>query len=183
MTRAYAAQIAGDPLPFDPDVKTWPFWIAGRDTTAQPPQRRMTIDPVLKDTTHISIIDKDGNIFDSTPTRRLDHGRRHRRQHGRRRCRRAVSSSGSTRLARRSSVRARGRATRSRQASCSATASRISRSARLAATTRSRRSCRRSSTSSSSTDKWYPNLHTAFELPRMQTLSLPRLVLAAPHRR
>ena len=26
------------------------------------------VDPSLKDTTHISVIDKDGNIFDSTPS-------------------------------------------------------------------------------------------------------------------
>ena len=29
MTRASAAQMAGDPLPFDDQVKSWAFWIAG----------------------------------------------------------------------------------------------------------------------------------------------------------
>ena len=69
MTRASAAQMAGDPLPFDDQVKTWAFWIAGRDnTTSQPPLSPDAVDPSLKDTTHISVIDKDGNIFDATPS-------------------------------------------------------------------------------------------------------------------
>ena len=69
MTRASAAQMAGDPLPFDDQVKTWPFWIAGtRHDGAARRWRRMTSIRSLKDTTHISVIDKDGNIFDSTPS-------------------------------------------------------------------------------------------------------------------
>jgi gamma-glutamyltranspeptidase/glutathione hydrolase len=68
MTRASATQMAGDPLPFDDQVKTWAFWIAGRETTTQPPLPPDAVDPSLKDTTHISVIDKDGNIFDSTPS-------------------------------------------------------------------------------------------------------------------
>jgi gamma-glutamyltranspeptidase/glutathione hydrolase len=68
MTRASAAQMAGDPLPFDDRVKTWAFWIAGRETTTQAPLPPDTVDPSLKDTTHISVIDKDGNVFDSTPS-------------------------------------------------------------------------------------------------------------------
>ena len=68
MTRASAAQMAGDPLPFDDQVKSWAFWIAGRETTTQPPLPPDAVDPSLKDTTHISVIDKDGNIFDSTPS-------------------------------------------------------------------------------------------------------------------
>jgi gamma-glutamyltranspeptidase/glutathione hydrolase len=68
MTRASAAQMAGDPLPFDDQVKSWAFWIAGRETTSQPPVAPDAVDPSLKDTTHISVIDKDGNIFDSTPS-------------------------------------------------------------------------------------------------------------------
>jgi gamma-glutamyltranspeptidase / glutathione hydrolase len=68
MRRASAAQMAGDPLPFDDQVKSWAFWIAGRDTTTQPPLSPDAVDPSLKDTTHISVIDKDGNIFDSTPS-------------------------------------------------------------------------------------------------------------------
>ena len=30
MARAEVSQVAGDPLPFDPEVKSWPFWVAGR---------------------------------------------------------------------------------------------------------------------------------------------------------
>jgi gamma-glutamyltranspeptidase / glutathione hydrolase len=69
MAHAIAMQAAGDPLPFDPDVKDWPYWIAGRTpTTSQPPLSDATTDPSLKDTTHISVIDKDGNVFDATPS-------------------------------------------------------------------------------------------------------------------
>jgi gamma-glutamyltranspeptidase/glutathione hydrolase len=72
MGRAQTAQIAGDPLPFDPDVKTWPFWIAGKSPAGGGPeggpQRPGDDDPSLKDTTHIAIIDKDGTIFDATPS-------------------------------------------------------------------------------------------------------------------
>jgi gamma-glutamyltranspeptidase/glutathione hydrolase len=85
MNKAQVAQVAGDPLPFDPKVKIWPFWKAtaeGREP-APPcagavspgcayaeggPVRPGDEDPSLKDTTHIAIIDKDGNVFDSTPS-------------------------------------------------------------------------------------------------------------------
>jgi gamma-glutamyltranspeptidase/glutathione hydrolase len=59
--------MAGDPLPFDPDVKEWPYWIAGKGPAGEAPHPD-DLDPSLKDTTHIAIIDKDGNIFDSTPS-------------------------------------------------------------------------------------------------------------------
>jgi gamma-glutamyltranspeptidase/glutathione hydrolase len=75
MGRAQTAQVAGDPLPFDPDVKTWPFWIAGRTPAGGPDgaieggaYRSGDEDPGLKDTTHIAIIDQAGNIFDATPS-------------------------------------------------------------------------------------------------------------------
>jgi gamma-glutamyltranspeptidase/glutathione hydrolase len=68
VTRAATTQRAGDPLPFDDQVKEWPFWIAGRDSSLQRPVRPGAVDPGLKDTTHIAIIDKDGNVFDSTPS-------------------------------------------------------------------------------------------------------------------
>ncbi len=94
MSRAEVHQIAGDPLPFDPNVKTWPYWKAtssgaaeatpyvlsraersyvGRgfsraETLEGGPVRAGDDDPSLKDTTHIAIIDKDGNVFDSTPS-------------------------------------------------------------------------------------------------------------------
>jgi gamma-glutamyltranspeptidase/glutathione hydrolase len=68
MKRAEPNQIAGDPLPFDDQVKEWPFWIAGRDPSPQPAREPDEIDPSLKDTTHIAVIDKDGNVFDATPS-------------------------------------------------------------------------------------------------------------------
>ena len=85
MAKAQADQVAGDPLPFDPAVKTWPFWKAIGGTEVPPhvptvgrafrpveseggPVRPGDSDPSLKDTTHIAIIDKDGNVFDATPS-------------------------------------------------------------------------------------------------------------------
>ncbi|HUR20752.1 MAG TPA: gamma-glutamyltransferase, partial [Vicinamibacterales bacterium] len=88
MTKAQVAQVAGDPLPFDPKVKSWPFWRAGAaasgiraavlpcsravvlncENAEGGPNRPGDEDPSLKDTTHIAIIDKDGNVFDATPS-------------------------------------------------------------------------------------------------------------------
>ena len=68
MNRAATKHAAGDPLPFDDHVKEWPFWVAGRDSSSQFPPDPTGEGPSLKDTTHISVIDKDGNIFDSTPS-------------------------------------------------------------------------------------------------------------------
>jgi gamma-glutamyltranspeptidase/glutathione hydrolase len=85
MAHAQVAQVAGDPLPFDPKVKTWAFWkAAGGGGAPLPacagplvpncvnaeggPRRPGDEDPSLKDTTHIAIIDKDGNVFDATPS-------------------------------------------------------------------------------------------------------------------
>ena len=68
MRRASASQVAGAPLPFDPDVREWPFWIAGRDTSPPVKQDPDAPDASLKDTTHIAIIDKAGNVFDATPS-------------------------------------------------------------------------------------------------------------------
>jgi len=63
--------LAGNPLPFDSKVKTWAYWIADmKDATqSEPPvpQEDLTAG-VTKDTTHISVIDKDGNVFDATPS-------------------------------------------------------------------------------------------------------------------
>jgi gamma-glutamyltranspeptidase/glutathione hydrolase len=76
--RASTTFVAGDPLRFDSQVKEWPYWKANiREgaTTA-----RVASDPLLvsslgldsagvsKDTTHMAVIDKDGNIFDVTPS-------------------------------------------------------------------------------------------------------------------
>jgi gamma-glutamyltranspeptidase/glutathione hydrolase len=68
MTRAMTAQKAGDPLPFDPEVREWPYWVAGRDASSAQPAGDASTDPSLKDTTHIAIVDKDGNVFDATPS-------------------------------------------------------------------------------------------------------------------
>jgi len=84
MAKAQAEQVAGDPLPFDPAVKSWPFWRAGASVSVAPPVGGRDVspgklleggpvrvgdaDPSLKDTTHIAIIDKDGNVFDATPS-------------------------------------------------------------------------------------------------------------------
>jgi gamma-glutamyltranspeptidase / glutathione hydrolase len=77
-THASSAFVAGDPLPFDSQVKEWPFWKA--DVRPGGSTARATSDPLIlsslgqdsagvsKDTTHIAIIDKDGNIFDVTPS-------------------------------------------------------------------------------------------------------------------
>ncbi|HXT68925.1 MAG TPA: gamma-glutamyltransferase family protein [Vicinamibacterales bacterium] len=67
MAHAAPQQAAGDPLPFDPDVKSWPYWIAGKGPAGTPPQAGDD-DPSLKDTTHISVVDKAGNVFDATPS-------------------------------------------------------------------------------------------------------------------
>jgi gamma-glutamyltranspeptidase/glutathione hydrolase len=62
--------IAGDPLPFDTQVKAWPFWVAhaaADQTTALTPMPLLLADAgIPKDTTHMSVIDKDGNMFDTT---------------------------------------------------------------------------------------------------------------------
>ena len=62
--------LAGDPLRFDSKVKSWNYWIANlpnASETQQPPEEDLTAG-VVKDTTHISVIDRDGNVFDSTPS-------------------------------------------------------------------------------------------------------------------
>jgi gamma-glutamyltranspeptidase/glutathione hydrolase len=76
--RASTTFVAGDPLRFDSRVKEWPYWkahVSAGATTA-----RAESDPALrssfgqdsggvsKDTTHMAIIDRDGNIFDATPS-------------------------------------------------------------------------------------------------------------------
>ena len=71
MTRASVAFRAGDPLPHDPDVDAWGYWVAdiedGR-ATDDAPGSFVPSSGGLKDTTHIAVIDADGNIFDSTPS-------------------------------------------------------------------------------------------------------------------
>ena len=69
--RAQISFKAGDPLPFDSHVKTWPFWVANIADGRRPGAPAPDAEPIRgtqKDTTHIAIIDKDGNVFDSTPS-------------------------------------------------------------------------------------------------------------------
>ncbi len=72
--------IAGDPLPYDSRVKQWPYWKANiKDGTSERVEADLSQEAALsslgldsggvsKDTTHMSIIDKDGNLFDVTPS-------------------------------------------------------------------------------------------------------------------
>ncbi len=65
--------IAGDPLPHDSKVKAWPFAkfnVADGTTSARDDNASRGLDSagVSKDTTHMAIIDKAGNVFDSTPS-------------------------------------------------------------------------------------------------------------------
>ena len=62
---------AGDPLPHDPNVNDWPFWVADiADGVAASDADGSFVPSAggLKDTTHIAVIDEDGNIFDATPS-------------------------------------------------------------------------------------------------------------------
>ena len=69
--RASRAFIAGNPLAHDSRVKSWRFWVANLADAVQPGAKGPDAEPIrgtFKDTTHIAIIDKDGNVFDSTPS-------------------------------------------------------------------------------------------------------------------
>ncbi|HEX6066087.1 MAG TPA: gamma-glutamyltransferase family protein [Longimicrobiales bacterium] len=73
ITPAHASRsfVAGNPLTFDSRVKTWPFWVANMADAVQPGAKAPDAEPIrgtFKDTTHIAVIDKDGNVFDSTPS-------------------------------------------------------------------------------------------------------------------
>jgi gamma-glutamyltranspeptidase / glutathione hydrolase len=69
--KASRAFIAGNPMAFDSKVKDWKYWKADIADGARPGEIAPDAEPLRgasRDTTHISIIDKDGNIFDSTPS-------------------------------------------------------------------------------------------------------------------
>ena len=67
--RAAKSFIAGDPLRYDSRVKTWPYWKANVvDGTTENRTVGDDASGIVKDTTHMAIIDKDGNIFDTTPS-------------------------------------------------------------------------------------------------------------------
>ena len=69
--RASKAFIAGDPLQYDSRVKRWTYWKAEiPDATAERPPRDRAPEAagVVKDTTHMAIVDREGNVFDATPS-------------------------------------------------------------------------------------------------------------------
>jgi len=69
--RASRSFVAGDPLPYDSRVKQWTYWAANIIDGATPGERGPEAEPIrgtVKDTTHIAVIDRAGNIFDSTPS-------------------------------------------------------------------------------------------------------------------
>ena len=69
MTRASEEFRAGNPLVFDSKVDEWNFWIASSNATSNEPLLAAASHAsYFKDTTHIAIIDQAGNIFDSTPS-------------------------------------------------------------------------------------------------------------------
>ena len=68
---ASRAFVAGNPLPFDSKVKTWPYWTANIADAYQADKPAPSLEPIpglTKDTTHIAVIDREGNVFDSTPS-------------------------------------------------------------------------------------------------------------------
>lgn len=68
--RASTSFIAGDPLKYDTTVKQWNYWkanVVGATPRTRSGDEENTPD-VVKDTTHMAVIDKDGNIFDVTPS-------------------------------------------------------------------------------------------------------------------
>jgi gamma-glutamyltranspeptidase/glutathione hydrolase len=69
MTRSSTSFVAGNPLPFDSSVDTWEYWVAGEEKAQSELSAAFVDHPEsLKDTSHVAIIDKDGNVFDSTPS-------------------------------------------------------------------------------------------------------------------
>ncbi|HEX8027213.1 MAG TPA: gamma-glutamyltransferase family protein [Vicinamibacterales bacterium] len=69
--KASTSFIAGDPLKYDSKVKQWTFWKANVVDGATPRTRsgqEENSPEIVKDTTHMAVIDKDGNIFDVTPS-------------------------------------------------------------------------------------------------------------------
>jgi gamma-glutamyltranspeptidase/glutathione hydrolase len=69
MARSSTAFVAGNPLPFDSSVDSWEYWIAGQENARSELSAAFVDHPQsLKDTSHVAIIDKEGNVFDSTPS-------------------------------------------------------------------------------------------------------------------
>lgn len=71
ISHASPAFRAGNPLPYDPEVNEWNFWVADIEDAQATNDGDGSFVPSsggVKDTTHMAIIDEDGNIFDSTPS-------------------------------------------------------------------------------------------------------------------
>jgi len=69
--KASTSFIAGDPTKHDSKVKQWTFWKANVTDGVTPRTRsgqEENSPEIVKDTTHMAVIDKDGNIFDVTPS-------------------------------------------------------------------------------------------------------------------
>ena len=69
--KASTSFIAGDPTKHDSKVKQWTFWKANVTDGVTPRTRSGQAEnspEIVKDTTHMAVIDKDGNIFDVTPS-------------------------------------------------------------------------------------------------------------------
>lgn len=69
--KASTSFIAGDPTKYDSKVKQWTFWKANVTDGSTPRTRsgqEENAPEIVKDTTHMAVIDKDGNIFDVTPS-------------------------------------------------------------------------------------------------------------------
>ena len=75
--RASKTFVAGDPLKYDTQVREWSYWKAnvreGAPSSAASRQDRLASigsdsAGISKDTTHMAVIDKDGNVFDVTPS-------------------------------------------------------------------------------------------------------------------
>lgn len=61
--------VAGNPLPYDDTVDEWSYWVAGQADRVVSLESTVPDHPgSLKDTSHIAIIDEAGNVFDSTPS-------------------------------------------------------------------------------------------------------------------
>lgn len=70
-SRASTTFIAGDPLKYDSRVKQWTLWkanVGNANTPRTEPGAAADSSGIVKDTTHMAVIDKDGNIFDVTPS-------------------------------------------------------------------------------------------------------------------
>ncbi|KEY58410.1 gamma-glutamyltransferase family protein [Serratia sp. DD3] len=73
--------VAGNPLKFDSRVKEWPYAVINvQDVNRKGQSAALLSEPIMlaslgrdsagisKDTTHMAIVDKDGNLFDATPS-------------------------------------------------------------------------------------------------------------------